>query len=174
MQSHLVTRQLESDGSNTRSVGLQMSSLAKFWQGLAAVIEQPDLLQRYPDRASLVANYDTIAQELAAVFATRPRAEWLERLAQHDVPFVPERRLSELQDDPQLRHLDLIHELPDPASGSAQRSVHRAIRVDGSREIDHRLPPALGEHTREVLAELGVLSDDIEALEADGVIKLAG
>lgn len=153
-------------------IALQMSSLAKFWEGLAAVIEQPDLLKRYPDRKSLVANYDRIAGELADVFAQRPRDEWLERLARHDVPFVPERRLSELEEDPQVRHLDLFYDVEHPEAGRV-RSVHRAIRVDGSREIEFRAPPSLGEHTAEVLGDIGIDASEIRDLASQGVVRLA-
>ena len=154
-----------------KRIALQMSSPDKFWQGLAAVIEQPDLLQRYPDRKRRVESYEAIGRELAAIFVTRPREEWLERLARHDVPFAPERRLSELDDDPQARHLGLFYELDHPAAGTV-RSVHRAIRCDGSREIDFRPPPTLGEHTREVLAGLGLSDDELRVLGTQGVIKM--
>ena len=56
-----------------KRIALQMSSREKFWRGLAAAIEQPDLLERYPDRKSLVDNYAKIAAELSAIFAQRPR-----------------------------------------------------------------------------------------------------
>ena len=154
-----------------KRIALQMSSPDKFWKGLAAVIESPDLLQRYPDRKRRVDSYEAIGRELAAIFATRPREEWLERLAQHDVPFAPERRLNELDEDPQVRHLDLFYELDHPAAGPV-RSVHRAIRCDGSREIDFRPPPTLGEHTREVLAGLGLSDDELRGLSSQGVIKM--
>jgi len=154
-----------------KRIALQMSSPDKFWKGLAAVIESPDLLQRYPDRKRRVDSYEAIGRELAAIFSTRPREEWLERLAQHDVPFAPERRLNELDEDPQVRHLDLFYELDHPAAGPV-RSVHRAIRCDGSREIDFRPPPTLGEHTREVLAGLGLSDDELRGLSSQGVIKM--
>ena len=154
-----------------KRIALQMSSPDKFWKGLAAVIESPDLLQRYPDRKRRVDSYEVIGRELSAIFATRPREEWLERLAQHDVPFAPERRLNELDEDPQVRHLDLFYELDHPAAGPV-RSVHRAIRCDGSREIDFRPPPTLGEHTREVLAGLGLSDDELRGLSSQGVIKM--
>ena len=154
-----------------KRIALQMSSPDKFWKGLAAVIESPDLLQRYPNRKRRVDSYEAIGRELAAIFSTRPREEWLERLTQHDVPFAPERRLNELDEDPQVRHLDLFYELDHPAAGTV-RSVHRAIRCDGSREIDFRPPPTLGEHTREVLAGLGLSDDELRGLSSQGVIKM--
>lgn len=153
-------------------IALQMSSPDKFWEGLAAVIERPDLLQRYPDRKTRVASYEAIGRELAEIFATRSRDEWLERLARHDVPFAPERRLSELPDDPQVRHLGLFHDLEHPSAGTV-RSVKRAIRYDGSRDIDHRPPPTLGEHSREVLREAGFDDARIAALEANAIVKTA-
>jgi crotonobetainyl-CoA:carnitine CoA-transferase CaiB-like acyl-CoA transferase len=152
-----------------KRIALQMSSREKFWRGLAAAIEQPDLLERYPDRKSLVDNYAKIAAELSAIFAQRPRHEWLERLFEHDVPFAAENRLSELEQDPQVRHLDPFYTLDHPAAGTV-RSVHRAIRVDGSRDIDFRPPPMLGEHTYDVLSKLGVADDTLDALAAGGVI----
>jgi crotonobetainyl-CoA:carnitine CoA-transferase CaiB-like acyl-CoA transferase len=157
--------------SDGHRISLQMSSVEKFWRGLAAVIEQPDLLQRYPDRKALVANYDRIARELAAVFATRPRAEWLARLERNDVPFAPERKLSELADDPHARQLDLFYDLSE-AGGSAVRSVHRAVRIDGSREIDYRPPPRLGEHTGEVLGTLGISATELDGLAREGIVGL--
>lgn len=163
-QAYILTCQ---DGQR---IALQMSSVAKFWQGLATVIDKPDLLQRYPDRSSLVANYDRIARELAEIFATRPRAAWLELLEKHDVPFVPERRLSELEQDPHVRHLDLFHDIM-AADGTPIRSAHRAIRVDGSREIDYRPPPLLGQHTAEILDEIGITPAELAALAAEVVVK---
>ena len=153
-----------------KRIALQMSSREKFWRGLADAIEQPDLLERYPDRKSLVDNYATIAAELSAIFAQRPRSEWLERLFEHDVPFAAEHQLSELEQDPQVRHLDPFYALDHPIAGSV-RSVHRAIRVDGSRDIDFRPPPMLGEHTYEVLSKLGIADDTLNSLAAGGVIQ---
>ena len=57
-----------------KRIALQMSSREKFWRGLAAAIEQPDLLERYPDRKSLVENYAKIAAELSAISRNGPAA----------------------------------------------------------------------------------------------------
>src|SRR5580704_6251450 len=156
--------------ADDKRIALQMSSPDKFWKGLAAVIEVPDLLVRYPDRKSRVANYETIGQELAKIFIGKPRREWLDRLAQQDVPHALESTLSELEDDRQVQHLDIFHDLEHPAVGRV-RSIRRAIRCDGSREMDFRPPPLLGEHTREVLGEMLGLSDrELSDLSDGGVI----
>ena len=88
------------------------------------------------------------------------------------MPFAAEHQMSELADDPQVRHLDLFYELDHPTAGTV-KSVHRAIRLDGSRDIDFRPPPMLGEHTYEVLSALGIAGDKLEALAAGGIVQQA-
>ena len=150
-------------------IGLHMSSREKFWQGLAAAIERPDLLQRYPDRPSRVEHYKEVAEELALIFATRTRDEWEARLQAHDVPHAPERLAHELQDDPQVRHLGLFHEMEHPRHGKV-KALRRAIRYDGQRGGMARPPPDLGEHTEEILSEIGFSKERIAGLRSSGLI----
>jgi crotonobetainyl-CoA:carnitine CoA-transferase CaiB-like acyl-CoA transferase len=152
-----------------KRVGLHMSSPDKFWSALAQAIGRPDLLQRYPDRQARVAHYKEIGEELAAVFRERDRSEWVVLLERHDVPFAPERRIDELADDPQVRHLDMFCELVHGTYGRL-RGLRRPIRYDGEREATRRAPPALGEHTAEILAELGLAADRIDRLKEQGLI----
>jgi crotonobetainyl-CoA:carnitine CoA-transferase CaiB-like acyl-CoA transferase len=136
-----------------RRIGLHISSPDKFWEALCRAIERPDLIKDHPERMDRVRNYEALAETLNSVFAERPRDAWLEILAASDVPFAPEHELDELSMDPQVAHLAPFYTIDHPEMG-AIASLHRPYRVDGSREIDFRPPPMLGEHTREVLAEL--------------------
>ncbi len=150
-------------------IGLHLSSPEKFWRSLVTAIERPDLLARFPDRASRIAQYDALADELAAVFARRPRAEWMALLERHDVPAAPERLLDELADDAQIRHLDVFHELMHPRQGRVA-GANRAIRFDGDNRSGFLPPPEFGEHTLEVLAEAGYAQEEIQGLLERGVI----
>ena len=136
-----------------KCVALHMSSPDKFWMSLCRVIERPDWAEKYAKRADRAREYETIAFELKKIFATRTRAEWMERLEREDVPFAPELGVQDLENDPQVRHLGTFYSIPHEKHGKV-RAQHRPARVDGSREIDFRAPPDLGEHTGEVLAEL--------------------
>jgi crotonobetainyl-CoA:carnitine CoA-transferase CaiB-like acyl-CoA transferase len=136
-----------------KCVALHMSSPDKFWQSLCRVIERPEWAQTYAQRADRARDYEKIAFELKKIFAARSRAEWMARLEREDVPFAPELGVQDLEKDAQVQHLGTIYELTHQNHGKV-RAQHRPAKVDGSREIDFRPPPDLGEHTEEILAEL--------------------
>ena len=162
-QSYVVTCK---DG---KRIGLHLSSPDKFWQGLGKAIGREDLLAKYPDRMARVKQYDELARELSAAFATKERDHWLPLLELNDVPFAPERRLEELADDPQVKHLDLFYSIAHPQFGTV-KAMHRPIRYDGDNRSDYAPPPALGEHTDAVLASLGVTPERIEELRAAAIV----
>lgn len=150
-------------------IGLHLSSPPKFWDGLVAAIGRPELQVKYASRADRVRRYDELASDLAEVFATQPRAHWLPLLEANDVPFAPEHRLETLQEDAQVQHLDVFYETRHPVEGVV-RAAHRPVRFDGDHRSDFRPPPALGEHTREVLLEAGLSSAELEQLAGAGLI----
>lgn len=150
-------------------IGLHLSSPEKFWRSLVTAVERPDLLSRFPDRASRIAGYDALARELAGVFARRNRAEWMAALEAHDVPAAPERLLDELAADEQVRHLGVFHELRHPLRGTIL-AANRSIRFDGDNRSGFLPPPEFGEHTRDVLAQAGFGQDEIDGLRERGVI----
>jgi crotonobetainyl-CoA:carnitine CoA-transferase CaiB-like acyl-CoA transferase len=152
-----------------RRIGLHLSSLEKFWRGLTAAIDRPDLLAEYPSRLDRVERYPELALTLAEVFARQDRDYWTPRLEQHDVPFTPERRLDELRDDPQVRHQGVFYEQVHPRHG-VLHAAHRPIRYDGDNRSDFLPPPDLGEHSDQVLAEAGLSEEELHTLHQAGVI----
>lgn len=162
-QSFIVTC---ADGQR---IGLHLSSPPKFWEGLVAALGAPQLFQKYPDRLARVNRYDELAQDLATLFVAQPRSHWLPLLEKNDVPFAPERRLEDLADDPQVRYLDVFYTKEHPTEGQV-RAAHRPIRIDGDHRSDFLPPPTLGEHTGEILRELGLSEEHIERLAEGGLI----
>jgi crotonobetainyl-CoA:carnitine CoA-transferase CaiB-like acyl-CoA transferase len=162
-QSYIVTCR---DG---KRVALHLSTPIKFWRGLAAACGRDDLLQRYPDHAARVEHYEELARELSAIFGARDRDEWLPLLEGNDVPFAPERSLRELPEDPQAQFLEMFYELQHRTYGPV-KAPHRPIRYDGDKRSAFLPPPALGEHSRDVLIEAGLSEAEIDALEARRVI----
>jgi len=141
-----------------RLLAIHLSSLEKFWQGLTAALEAPELAAdpRFETRQGRIDNYEALGAALEARVAQRPAAHWVERLGQHDVPFAPIHDVDQVVADPQVRHLGLIVPVDD-AHGGAQ-AVRPAIQFDGQRATHVRTAPLLDEHgpaVRQFLASTG-------------------
>jgi crotonobetainyl-CoA:carnitine CoA-transferase CaiB-like acyl-CoA transferase len=150
-------------------IGLHMSSPDKFWMALTRAIERPDLAERFPTSRTRLEAYGEIADILSEVFAQKDRAEWVPRLLAEDVPFAPERLLSEIEGDEQVRHLNTFA-ATEPGIYGTDRAPNRATRFDGDNRSIFRAPPKVGEHTAEVLLELGLDRDAVERLQARKII----
>ena len=139
-----------------RVIALHLSSQQKFWEGLVAALERADLLT-HPDfatREQRIANYKALWTEMGKTFATRPRDEWAARLEAQDVPFAPVLDVAEVIEDPQVRHLGTFYRVTHPTEGEVS-GAFPPLLVDGERPGAIAPPPTLGEHTDEILAELG-------------------
>lgn len=132
-------------------VALHMSSPTKFWEGLADAMERRDIIEdpRFADRKGRIANQEALLPILRGVFLERPRAAWMARLEAHGVPFAPLYDASEVEHDPQARHLELFVEGEHPTLGRF-RTVRFPASFDGARATTVRPPPMLGEHNAEV------------------------
>ena len=131
----------------------------KFWRALCEALERPDLVEdQYADGEA----QERVRAELAAVIASRSRAEWEERLAGLEVCCEPVLELEEVGEHPQIRARGLVVERPTGVE------IAPAVRLEGGwRRLD---PPRLGEHTAELLAEVGVDAARLEELRAAGAV----
>ena len=152
-----------------RRIGLHMSSPDKFFAGLCRAVGKEEWIAKYRTRRERIQGYDELARDLSRLFREKPRAQWMKLLEANDVPFAPELGVDELEADPQVRHLGTFYEVAHPKRGNV-KAQHRPLRIDGSREIDFRAPPMLGEHTEEVLAEAGFSAQEIQALRGKCIL----
>lgn len=138
-------------------LAIHLSSPAKFWTGLLAAIDSPEFARdsRFAERSQRVENYTSLAAELAPRFLSQPRAHWLERLTAQDVPNAPVLSIPDVFDDPQVRHMDSFYRIEHPVEGEVW-GVKSPLRFNGQRLAQPSTPPALGEHSADVLAEIGV------------------
>ena len=152
-------------------LSVHLSSQPKFFEAMAAALERPDLVrdERFATRELRIANYGELTGMLAEIVATKPLAHWMNVLEQNDVPSAPVQSLQDVLDDPQVRHLDTFYRQRHPTEGEIT-AIHRPVLIDGVREERVLPAPTLGEHTDEVLAELGYDGDRIAELRAASVI----
>jgi len=159
--------------SDGKLIALHLASVDKFFQALIVAIERPGLAQD-PRFASVMArqkNFEALAAELQRVFIDRTLPEWVATLVAHDVPHAPVATVDEVCVDPQVVHNGLFTTLIHPTQGEVH-NTQRPILYDGSREAGDLAPPTLGEHSEEVLRELGFDVDEVAAMKRDGVIQI--
>ncbi len=140
-------------------------------RNFCAVIELPDLPKdpRFDSTAKRSANRAALNAIVAERLATRTTNEWVEAFAAVGVPAGPVYRVDEALADPQVQHLGVVTEVDGSALG---RIALVRNPVTSTREVTtvRTATPAAGQHTDEVLQELGLSTTDIDALRARGVI----
>jgi formyl-CoA transferase len=141
------------------------------FERLCRALEVEELLEdpRYADNPRRVANRAPLIAALERCIAAIPKAEVVRRLREANVPVGPINGLDEVFTDPTVRHLGLIAEADHPVAGRF-RAPGIPVRMDASPPSVRRHPPVLGEHTREVLTELGYDDAEIAALQREGAI----
>lgn len=106
---------------------------------------------------------------LEATFHAKPRTEWLEILAAHDIPAAPVQSLAEFMNDPAVQHHGMIREYAHPEVGRL-RLMGQPLLFSDAPTRDPGPPPTLGQHTEEVLRELGYETETIADLRQRGVL----
>ncbi len=141
------------------------------WEGFARAARRPELAgdPRFSTGTARVENWDERLEVMGEVFRTDTTAHWLERLAVEQVPCAPILERHELLGDAQIAASELIEEIDHPLAGRI-RHVRPAARFDRTPSRVRGFAPALGQHTDEVLEEIGLEAPEIAALRAAGTI----
>ena len=145
----------------------------KEWTALTAALDRPEWLEdaRFKTPALRDANIDARLEMTQAVLKTRTTAEWLERLEKEGVPCAPVLTRDQIIAHPQVAASGIILESDHPTAGRL-RQTRTAARFATPTLIRHGAPK-LGQHTAEVLSELGLSPADIAALADQRVIAAA-
>jgi crotonobetainyl-CoA:carnitine CoA-transferase CaiB-like acyl-CoA transferase len=135
-------------------IAIHLSSLEKFWTGLVAALEAPQLATdaRFATRLLRIENYDALGRELDQIFSARTVPDWVERLSRQDVPFAPINRVDAAVNDVQVKHLGLM--VPVETPHEATMAVRPPVQFDGQRAESVRAAPLLNEHGQRIRAAL--------------------
>jgi crotonobetainyl-CoA:carnitine CoA-transferase CaiB-like acyl-CoA transferase len=150
----LVNSYEAGDGRWFWLIGLEAD---RHFPGLLTAIDRTDLAQdeRFATAKARKANNKAFIAELDEVFASQPLDYWAERFDSHDVWWAPAQSMAEVVEDPQLHAVGAFITVESPG-GEPTHSVNSPITFRGSPLKVSRPAPTLGQHTEEVLAELGL------------------
>ncbi len=144
---------------------------------LAEVLGRPEIAAdpRFRTNADRVANRPALLAILGEELKKRPSAEWCRLLWDAGVPAGPVNSLDEVFADPQVVHRQVVQEVARAdLPGGVLRTVGIPVRLGGTPGAIRRAPPRLGEHTVEVLSELGYSAGEIDALLERGIARTGG
>ena len=141
------------------------------WQGLTRALERPEWLDdpRFKTPALRDRNIDERLAVIQEALLERPAAEWLQRLEAEQVPCAPVLTRNAMIDHPQVVANGIVEIYEHPQAGSV-RQARPAARFGGTPSSARRGAPTLGQHNAEILGEIGLAADEIEALYGQGVI----
>ena len=137
---------------------------------LANLCGHPEWAQdeRFATNAARVANREAIVAKVGAVIADQPAAHWLDKLLEAGIPAGPINKITQALDDPQALHRGARQQRGAGALGAVPM-VGSPIHIDGARADAALAPPALGEHSDEVLGNW-LDADTLDSLRAKGVV----
>ena len=141
------------------------------WRALCKALERPDLAAspNYETMADRFQNRSRLMQLLNSIFQTRTSAEWLERLEAVGVPAGPINRIDEVFADPQVQHLGIAVPCHHPKRGDI-RIVGEPVELSRTPASIVTMIPDPGEHTEQVLRELGLGDAEVQRLRSAKVV----
>ncbi len=144
----------------------------RHWKHFLELIGEPELAQAdwVIDPVKRSQNIDALYQVVANAMPHRTTAEWYTLLSERDIPCTPVKQLEDLLEDPHLQETGFFENYTHPTEG-ALRQAKTPFNARGVETMQDQPAPNKGLHNRSLLLELGFSSDNINNMEANGIIR---
>lgn len=141
------------------------------WENLVAALERPDLLQdpRFATNKDRIANSDALEETLSQTFQTRSTETWMHLLEQADVASGPVLNLEQVYQHPQVQARAMDIEIEHPRAGRTH-AIGFPVKYSTTQGQVYRPAPVLGQHTFQILRQLDLNTEQLQHLEASGVL----
>lgn len=141
----------------------------KLWAALCGVVERPDLLadERFTDNVLRIKNRAPLIEILEQEFSKKTASEWVDALLTAGVPAAPILDYSESLDSEQAIAREMVLNIEHPVEGSV-KALGFPVKLSATPQQIRYPAPLLGQHTEEVLAEVGLTPEKIAALRDAG------
>ena len=138
------------------------------WQTFCKIANEPELAKdpHYTTGTDRVERRDEVVGRVSEILKTRKREDWLTVLSAHSIPCSPVHTLAELSAHPHTEEAGMI------LQSDAFKTVASPMRAAGERLPLNMKPPSLGEHSSEILKEIGYESDEVEKIVAANVLNI--
>jgi len=142
------------------------------WERIVKVIERPELAsdERFRTNGDRMRNLAALTPLVAERMRTRTSAEWLAAFEAAGVPAGPVNRIGDMLEDPQVAAREMVVEV-EHAKAGRMKTLGLPIKFSDTPGEVCRGAPTLGQHTREVLADLGYSPAETDALIACGAVR---
>jgi formyl-CoA transferase len=143
----------------------------RVWEQLCSAIDRRDLQDdpRFRTNADRTLNQRELADILEAVFVTKPMAIWLSELERAGVAAGPVYDMEQVYDDPQVQARNMMVEVAHPTAGLT-RAIGIPVKLSRTPGEIRSAAPTLGQHTDDILRELGLTSEAITNLRANKIV----
>ncbi len=138
----------------------------KFWKNFCNLMRRPQWL----DKQFVIGDEaDNLRWEIAALFRTKKRDEWISNAQSADVCLTPVLEINEVENDPQINARGMIVTQRHPRCGKI-KGVGAPLKFSATPAKPRQAAPALGQHTEEIMKEIGYSQKDINNLKKEGII----
>jgi len=154
-----------------KPIAIHLSSPQKFWRAFVTAAGRADMIEdsRFRTGRDQQKNWHIVHEILRPIFREKTRAEWFEIMVAAEVPVAPIYQLDEALADPQVQHLGMIRKVTHPEKGEVEL-VGFPVTLSETPLGPIKAPDTLGEHSDEILRELGYSAEDIARMRADKLI----